>query len=118
MQPSESEYIASLITLNKGAAVELFDSALKEVLDNIADPNAEAEAVREIIIKVRMKPSESRESAAVSIECSSKLAQPKASPGVVYFGKSEGQRVAVQSNPTQGGLFDAPGTVHHFNKEA
>jgi hypothetical protein len=53
----------SLVTIGGGAAVELFDDALKEALRNIADPNTEAKTPRDIVLKVRIRPSESRDCA-------------------------------------------------------
>lgn len=48
----------SIINIGGGAAVEKFDIALQQVLDNIADPNTVENAVREIVLRVRFKPTD------------------------------------------------------------
>ena len=63
----------SLLNLKGGAAVELFEIELNRVLLNILDPNTRPEAVREIVMKVKIKPDADRFVSQVSIECSSKL---------------------------------------------
>lgn len=47
-----NEYVISLATLNKGAAIELFEQELKRVIENIADPNVEPTAKRKITLTV------------------------------------------------------------------
>lgn len=118
MQISENEYVVSLVTLNQGAAVELFDNELKKVLDNIADPQTAAEITREIKLSVKIKPSESRQQAAVQLKIESKCAPQKPASSSVWFGRVEGERVAVQTDPNQGKLFDKPdGKVIPMEKE-
>lgn len=101
-----NEHVVTLISLNSGAAVEMFDEALKKVLTNIADPNVESERTREITLKVRFAPSKNGKSAAVEITCETKLAAQKPSGTTVYFGPVEGELKAVEADPTQGMLFD------------
>lgn len=103
-----NEYVVNLTTIGQGAAVALFDAELKKVLDNIADLNTDAEAMREIVLKVKFAPGETRKNAALGIEVKSKLAGHRGSVGAVYFGIVDGQRAAVESNPNQGKLFDKP----------
>jgi len=50
----------SLSTMMEGAAIERFDVALYEILENIKDLNTDAEAVREITLKVKIKPDKER----------------------------------------------------------
>lgn len=120
MEISNSEYVVSLITLNQGAAVELFDNELKRVLANIADSQTEATASREIKLSVKIKPTESRKEAAVILKCESKTAAQKPAASQMWFGKVEGEAVAVQTDPNQGKLFDKPhtGNVKTFSQEA
>jgi len=47
---------------------------LKKVLANIADPNTDFKPVREITLKVKLKPSSTRESADTTVQVTSKLA--------------------------------------------
>lgn len=103
-----NEYVIDLATIGKGAAMELFDAELEKVLDNIADQNTDSAQAREITLKVKFSPSEDRKSAALGIQVKSKLAGHMGVSGAVYFGIVNGQRAAVESNPTQGKLFDKP----------
>jgi hypothetical protein len=67
----------NLETLGGGAVGELFAEELGKVLANIADPNADPKAVREVTIKFRIKPSEDRSRADVQIIPTHKLAPLK-----------------------------------------
>lgn len=67
----------SLSTLGNGAVEELFGVELKRVLENIADPNADARTPREVTVKIRIKPNEDRSRADVTIIPSCKLAPLK-----------------------------------------
>lgn len=51
----------SIVTLNGGAAVEMFDRALRMVLSNIIDVNTTADK-RTIVLKVEAKPHEDHRS--------------------------------------------------------
>lgn len=119
MEITDSEYVVSLITLNQGAAVELFDNELKKILRNISDPQTEAGISREITLKVKIKPVESRKEAAVHLSIQSKQAPQKPAMSSIWFGKVEGEAVAVQADPNQGKLFDKKheGNVKTFAKE-
>lgn len=64
----------SLDTLAAGAAVERFDYELRRVLENIADINTRADALREVSLKVKIKPNDDRSFAVIEILASSKLA--------------------------------------------
>jgi len=103
--PNES--IVSLTNLKGGAAIELFDTELKKVLDNIADPNTKAKFKREIVLKVTILPEDDRSQALVGIDVKSKLVDHKGAATRVYFGLTEGRRIAVESGPGPG-LFDDP----------
>lgn len=105
-----NEYVVSLVTLKKGAAVELFDIELRRVLENIADPNVDSTAKRKITLTVEFRPSRDGKQAEAAIKCESKIAAVKPAATTVYFGKVEGRMEAVESNPDQGALFDASKT--------
>lgn len=120
MQLGETEYVVSLVTLNQGAAVELFDNELKKILENIADQQTDAEVPREIKLSVKIKPDGLRKQASVTLSIDSKMAPQKSATSQMWFGKSEGQPVAVQTDPNQGRLFDQPITgnnIRTFEKE-
>lgn len=67
----------TLETLGNGAASDLFDEEFHKVLRNIADPNSDAKAVREVVLKFRIKPSEDRSRADIQVVPTHKLAPLK-----------------------------------------
>lgn len=106
-----NEYVVDLTTIGQGAAVELFAAEWKKVVDNIADFNTEAKARREVTLKITLLPSEDRKASAVYVDCKAKLAPHRGEATQVFFGIVNGERAAVESDPTQGKLFDKPGGV-------
>ena len=96
----------SFENLGGGAAKEKFEDALKKVLANILDPNTRPETAREIILRVKIKPTEARTDAAVIIACDTKLAADKAYPTKIFIGKSiTGTPEAHEINANQYNLF-------------
>lgn len=108
-----------LCTLADGAAVEKFDAALREALDNIDDPNTDAEEVRTITIKVKISPNQERDQAVVEVQAITKLAPRKASRGVTFM-KSDGRKlVAFEHNFRQPGFgFDEPKNVTNLDRKS
>lgn len=72
-------------SLAHGAIVNHFNRELKHVLQNIADENTAATTVREITIKVKIKPDPVREVAGVNVQCSSKLAPIQPATSTIHF---------------------------------
>lgn len=97
----ESKTIA-LDTINSGAAKDLFDEAFKKLLENIADENTKAKAVRSITLKISVAPSEDRGQATTTVEVKTNLAPIKPHSGTVLF-SFDGSRVEAfaVSNPKQ-----------------
>lgn len=95
------ERVVTLASLGEGAALERFQVELEKVLENVADPNTEPDALREITLKVKIKPDAERRSAAVSILTGCKLAPYQAASTTVYMGRRQGELVAIESNPQQ-----------------
>ena len=91
----------SLDELGGGMIPELFDLELGRVLRNIDDVNTEASSPRSITIAITMKPSESRESAGVTVKVSSKLAGPRPQATSVFIGRDHGELVAYLRDPRQ-----------------
>lgn len=98
---SSNEEPVTLLTLADGALLELFDRELSHVCENILDPNTDAGTVREINIKIKIKPDESRRMAAVALMVSSKTGPVRGVGTQFFFGKRGGQAVAVEANPAQ-----------------
>jgi hypothetical protein len=89
-----------------GAAAALFEHELLRVLENIADPNTDPLAVREITLKFRFKPDDQRNAGAVSISAKATLASIKPAVRRLYFVRRDGEAVAIDFDPTQGDLFN------------
>jgi hypothetical protein len=100
------EEIVTLASIGNGAALELFEHELKRVIANIADPNTSAKTKRGINIKVVIQPDEDRGIGFAQVEVTSKLAGVKPVQSTMYFGKKDGEFVAVQNNIAQPGIFD------------
>jgi len=115
MQGSYQE--ASLANLNSGAVEELFDAELKKLLANIADPNTKAELVREITIKIKVRPNETRESAITQIAVTGKYAPIKPHEGFVLFGNDGAKITAYTADVKQPELIE-PDNVTPFKKTA
>jgi hypothetical protein len=92
--------------LGCGAAEEMFEEALKKVLANILDPNTRANTAREVVLRVKIKPSEARTDADVIIDCNVKLATDKPFPTKIFIGKdAQGKPEAHEVNANQMNLF-------------
>lgn len=98
----------TLETIGGGALSELFGAELARVLANIADPNTDTGAKRTISIAVTFKPNRDRDVADVELKCSSKLAGIMTVSAQVFMGRHQGKLVAVENDPRQSNLFDAP----------
>lgn len=92
----------SLATLANGVAVERFDYELNRVLENIADYNTSATALREVTLKIKLKPNEERSFSVVDIHVSSKLSPIKPETTSFYINGS----VASEFNPRQETIFN------------
>lgn len=96
----------TLGTLSNGALPEMFESDLARVLANIANVNTPAKALREIVIRVRFKPDETRELSQITATCVARLAPNLPAVTQAFLGTQDGVLVAVEANPRQPGLFD------------
>lgn len=112
----------SLATLKNGTAVELVDDALQTVLENIVDPNTEAEATRKVTLTLTLKPSKDRDILGLRMDVRTALAPPTAHDATVFITHTRDGVVALEHNPDQGRLFDEEktegGDVEQFPKTA
>lgn len=92
-----NEEQVSLSTLASGAAVERFDHELQRVIDNIADYNTDPKAVREVSLKVKIRPNDDRSFSVVEIIATSKIAPIKPETTSLYLNGSH----ATEFNPRQ-----------------
>lgn len=72
-----TEKIIDLNGFAEGAAAEKFNNEMQKVLDNIADLNTDPEKVRTVTLTIKVKPSENRQTANVSVIAKSALAPAK-----------------------------------------
>jgi hypothetical protein len=59
-----------------GGMMERLSDALQEALDNIIDPNTDAEAVREVHLKIKIKPNKNRTMGEVQVSTKVNNAPP------------------------------------------
>ena len=78
MQPKVEK--VSFSTISGGAVIERANLELEKVLENIQDPNTSAKAIREVNVKIKIKPSDDRSVGAVTIQAVSKLAPTELGP--------------------------------------
>ena len=107
----------SLETIGGGAAVEKFQMELDAVIKNIADPNTNPEAIREITLTVKIKPNQARELGTAIVTSKSKLAPTLDASTVIYFGRDKGRPVAYESNRKQTEMFNDDGNVVSIDRE-
>lgn len=91
---------ASLLTLARGAAIERFDDEMQRVLDNIVDPNTR-DGVREVNLKVKIKPDANRVTGGVEIICTSKTQPAQVCSTMFYIGRQGTRGVAYEHDPQQ-----------------
>lgn len=112
---------ASLANIASGVAEELFQEELSRVLDNVANPNMEAEAERKIKIEFTFRPTEGRDMAMIKIQAKSSLAPVKPHETKMFFDQEKGERVALSADRAQHSLFDKkgnPAKITPINKGA
>lgn len=95
----------TLATLERGAAVELFNRELSKVAENINDLNT-ALGKRKITLTFTFTPTQDRMAAQVEIKAESKLAPVAPHPALIYIGSANGKLTAYEANQDQLDLFD------------
>ena len=98
-----------LVTMQRGVVIDMFNEEFEKVLNNIADDNVEPDAVRDITIKLQIKPDKTRKTAATKVDVNSKLAPVKSSDGMLFIGMEENKPVAYEDDCRQEDLQDASG---------
>jgi len=100
----------SLETIGLGAVSERFEEEMEKLIENVLDPNTDIKKIREITIKLKIKPAlENRERCSLETIVSSKLAPAKALASHIHIGISaDGEMNAVEDTPRQGNLFPDP----------
>lgn len=91
----------SIENINDGAVTELFEEEWLKVIRNIADLNTKPDAIREITIKVKIKPDKTRRTAVSTIMVESKLPPLKPHESFVFFEKTQDGLTAYPDDPRQ-----------------
>lgn len=105
----------SIANIAGGAAVEMIDDCLSQVWENIRDRNTEAEKVRTVTLKIRIKPDEERDVGKVELSCTPTLAPDKPITTRVDIGHEGGRTIAVEHpRQTDIGEFIDPDKVRHI----
>ena len=100
------EKLADLTTLGAGAAIEKFQSALRDVMDNIKDPNTQAKAKRKIVLEFLFLPQEDREMVMVGITAKSVLPSTKPTADTLFIGRRDGETVGTVLRGEDGDTTD------------
>lgn len=90
------EKMINLETLADGALAEKVNVALKEVLENIQDPNTDWKIKRGLTINIKFEAQEDRELALLDISTTTKLA-PKKSVGTKIIISTDGKGGVIAS---------------------
>lgn len=96
----------SLININQGAAVNIFERCLDQIMANIKDPNTDAEAIRTVTLKIKFKPNADRTGVDAIIVPKVDLAGIKAHKGSAFIISEGGKAMAYPKDPRQEMLFD------------
>lgn len=95
-----------------GAVPEVFQRSLALVLQNIRDPNADADAKRTLTLEFTFKPHSDRAGADVSMIVKEKLATLPPVKGALFVSMKAGQLSAYPRDPRQEVLFrDEPAST-------
>lgn len=97
--------VLSIGNICNGALPELFNRELDKVLENINDPDTDADKKRSITIELVFVPFSDRSGAAVELKAKTKLVGVPSVGSTVFIGKHEGRLVAVPKDERQKQLF-------------
>ena len=93
----------TIATLENGAIIERLEAELKDVLQDCANVNKDPESVREINLKIKVKPDNSRTLLLIGIETSTKLG--KRYPVIAKAFLDEDTGTAIEPTMKQKELF-------------
>ena len=92
-------------TLKEGAVIERINAEMEKVSANVRDINTDPHAAREVVIKLKLIPTEDRQSMGVVVSCASKLVSGEKIHGRVYF--DENGSAVEPKEAKEVSLFDA-----------
>ena len=88
-----------------GVIPEMFERELKRVLEDIDDPNTSPKKLREINIKIALRPDENRETCAFGVSVTSKICGVRPQSSILFLVRRGGRLQAFQSDPRQMDAF-------------
>ena len=96
----------TLLTINGGECVNQFNDAIKEVIDNIWDPNTDPKATRKITLTLTLKPSMDRTTIDSIVQIKPTMAAQRTTEGQIFLDiVNSGEIRAITRNPNQNPLF-------------
>jgi hypothetical protein len=109
---------ADLISICRGAAMELFQSALTQVNNNIKDPNTSADKKRKIVLSFEFAPYIDRSGGNVTVKVETKLSSHQGVDGSFYLRKNGPTIEAFTQDDRQMGIFDGEGEAESVEDPA
>jgi hypothetical protein len=97
--------VVTLSNLAQGAAAEMFEHALGQVMENIKDPNADPSKKRRITLTVEFQPYGDRSGAETTIACVAKVTPVNAVRSSLFVAMEEGEYKAFTHDTRQEDLF-------------
>lgn len=93
-----------------GAVIEMINSELQTVFDDIANPNKEGKSVRKVTVELVFQPSEDALVGGCTARVKSTLGKQRDLGTTVYFGVDAGRGVCTEQNRNQPmfGVMEAP----------
>lgn len=94
-----------LASICGGAAAEVFQKCLAEVMQNINDVNTDPERPRRIALAFTFKPTQDRSMAEISFSCQAKVMPIRTVKGSILMAREAGGLVAYANTAKQEPLF-------------
>lgn len=98
-------------TICGGAAAEVFQKCLADVMHNINDVNTDPEKPRRIALGFTFKPTQDRAMAEISFSCQAKVMPIRTVKGSMLMAREASGLVAYASTAKQEPLFDGEQTI-------
>lgn len=95
------DYVNVTMQTVMGAMEEKFNSALARIIKDIADPAKAAEAPRELVIRVKLKPDDERQSVLMESDVDAKLARSKPTKSFMLLSLTDDGPIAKVSSARQ-----------------
>lgn len=111
MELSEEFKKLTIANVANGAAAELFEHAVGEVLTNILDENRNPLESRKITLTFEVKSNRERNMATIGVQAKTSLAPIDAVDSTMFFRNEKGRPVAYSHNIFQPPMFDEKGNV-------